>query len=158
LTDENATTLLHEARGKSRRQIEELIARWFPRSDVPPSLTPIAPAVSVAAGAEQLRLGATPRTDVRATCPKTPKTGEGALARLEPLSPTRLRVEFTTRAELYEKLEKAARALEPRFPPKSFRRSALALRAKTRRQLSAKRSPASLVSTSSTSCEGVCCC
>jgi hypothetical protein len=108
LTDDNATTLLHEARGKSRRRIEELIARWFPRSDVPPSLTPIVPEVSVAAGAEQLRLGAAPRTDVRTLPVTCSKTGEGARARLEPLSLTRLRVEFTARAELYEKLEKRA--------------------------------------------------
>jgi hypothetical protein len=92
LTDENATTLLHEARGKSRRQIEELIARWLPRSDVPPSLTPIAPEV---------------------TCSRA---GEGARARLEPLSPTRLRVEFTARAELYEKLEKARELLSHALP------------------------------------------
>ena len=38
LTEDNAAALLGEARGKSRRQIEELIARWFPRPDVPPSL------------------------------------------------------------------------------------------------------------------------
>ncbi len=45
LTAENATTLLGEARGKSRRQIEELIARWFPRPDVPPSLEPLSPSL-----------------------------------------------------------------------------------------------------------------
>jgi hypothetical protein len=109
LTDENATTLLHEARSKSRRQIEELIARWFPRADVPPSLTPIAPEVS----------GAAPRTNVRAlpvTCSKYSKPGDGARARLEPLSPTRLRVEFTVRAELYEKLEKVRELLGHALP------------------------------------------
>src|SRR5687768_14273892 len=105
LTDKNATTLLPEARGKSRRQIEELIARWFPRSDVPPSLTPIAPEVSGPAGTELLLLGATPRADVRALPVTCSKTGQAALSRLEPLSPARLRVEFTARAELYEKLE-----------------------------------------------------
>jgi len=40
-TEDNAALLLSEARGKSRRQLEELIARWFPRPDVPPSLTPV---------------------------------------------------------------------------------------------------------------------
>ncbi len=47
LTEDNAATLLSEARGKSRRQIEELIARWFPRPDVPPSLQPVSPEVLV---------------------------------------------------------------------------------------------------------------
>ena len=44
------------------------------------------------------------------------KPGEGALARLEPLSPTRLRVEFTARAELYQKLEKARELLSHALP------------------------------------------
>ena len=38
LTEDNAAALLSEGRGKSRRQIEELIARWFPRPDVAPSI------------------------------------------------------------------------------------------------------------------------
>jgi 5-methylcytosine-specific restriction endonuclease McrA len=38
------------------------------------------------------------------------------MARLEPLSPTRLRVEFTARAELYEKLEKARELLSHALP------------------------------------------
>ncbi|HEY3499666.1 MAG TPA: hypothetical protein VGK73_33475 [Polyangiaceae bacterium] len=34
LNEENAGPLLSEARDKSKRQIEEIIARWFPRPDV----------------------------------------------------------------------------------------------------------------------------
>jgi hypothetical protein len=116
LTDKNATTLLAEGRGKSRRQIEELIARWFPRSDVPPSLTPIGPEVSGPAGTELLLPGAAARADVRALPVTCSKTGQAALLRLEPLSPTRLRVEFTARAELYEKLEKARELLSHALP------------------------------------------
>jgi hypothetical protein len=52
LTEDNAAALLAEARGKSRRQLEELIARWFPRPDVPASIEPL-PATAV-----QLALGA----------------------------------------------------------------------------------------------------
>lgn len=51
-----------------------------------------------------------------ATCSKHSKPGEGALAQLEALSPTRLRVEFTPRAELYEKLEKARELLSRQRP------------------------------------------
>ncbi|HKY38076.1 MAG TPA: hypothetical protein VJN18_19170 [Polyangiaceae bacterium] len=57
LTEANAAALLGEARGKSRRQIEELIARWFPRPDVPPRLEPVSPEVPGPA-AMQLTLGA----------------------------------------------------------------------------------------------------
>ena len=41
LTEENATELLAEARGQSRRAIEKLIARWFPRPDVKPRISPV---------------------------------------------------------------------------------------------------------------------
>ncbi|HKY41263.1 MAG TPA: RuvA C-terminal domain-containing protein [Polyangiaceae bacterium] len=94
LTEENATAILEEARGRSRRGIEELIAQLFPRPDV---------AASVAL------LEA--RSDV--TC-----SGAGNLeqARLEPLSPTRVRVEFTARAELYDKLQQARELLSHALP------------------------------------------
>ena len=39
LTEDNAEQVLVEARGKSKRQIEELIARWYPRPDVAPTIT-----------------------------------------------------------------------------------------------------------------------
>jgi hypothetical protein len=48
-----------------------------------------------------------------ATCSRA---GEGGRSRLEPLSPTRLRVEFTARAELYEKLERSRELLSHAVP------------------------------------------
>ncbi len=41
LTGDNAESLLAEARGKTRRQLELVIARWFPRPDVLASITPL---------------------------------------------------------------------------------------------------------------------
>jgi hypothetical protein len=35
LTEQNAEALLSGARGKSRRELEQLLARWFPRPDAP---------------------------------------------------------------------------------------------------------------------------
>jgi hypothetical protein len=90
LTESNAAALLGEARGRSRRQIEHLIAHWFPRPDVPASLELGSPARS---GAGRISHG-----------------------RLEPLSPSRLRVEFSARAELHEKLEKARELLSHAVP------------------------------------------
>ncbi|MBK7579913.1 MAG: hypothetical protein IPI67_06865 [Myxococcales bacterium] len=43
LTEDNVEQLLAEARGKSKRQLEELIARWSPQPDVPTTLTTMAP-------------------------------------------------------------------------------------------------------------------
>jgi hypothetical protein len=85
----NAKALLGEARGKSRRELEKLIARRFPRPDVPATLA------------------------VAATCTDTGRTIQ---ARLEPLSPSRLRVEFTARAEVYEKIERARQLLSHVLP------------------------------------------
>jgi len=119
LTEANAGALLAESRGKSRRQIEELIARWFPRPDVPPSVEPVAPAAADPAGGEQPSLpgtdagpakgggqsGAQSAVQRRATCSGAGKPG--VRGRLEPLSESRCRVEFTARAELRDKLERA---------------------------------------------------
>ncbi len=41
LSDENVEPLFVEARGKTRRELELLIARWFPKADVLPSVTPL---------------------------------------------------------------------------------------------------------------------
>ena len=49
LTEDNVESLLAEARGKTRRELELVIARWFPRPDVLASITPL--------GAESTRPG-----------------------------------------------------------------------------------------------------
>jgi hypothetical protein len=41
LTEENAELLFTEASGKSRREIELVLARRFPRPDVPPKIQPL---------------------------------------------------------------------------------------------------------------------
>jgi hypothetical protein len=38
LDESNEEALLTEARGKKQRQLERLLAQWFPRPDVPPSV------------------------------------------------------------------------------------------------------------------------
>lgn len=111
LRGDNVGALLGEARGKSRRQIEDLIARRFPRPDVPSSLEPMAPRHPDLKQAEQLMLAATV-----AAVPTCSRAGASVLARLEPLSPSRLRVEFTARAELYDKVQKARELLSHALP------------------------------------------
>lgn len=93
LTEENAGMLLGQARGKSRREVEELIAHWFPRPDVAPSIV--------------LEVGASGA----ATC-----SGAGEWGRIEPLSPARVRVEFTAGAEVHDKIEKARQLLSHALP------------------------------------------
>jgi len=57
LTPENHCELLADARHKTKRQIEEQLARRFPRPDTPPSLRPLPPKVeSLSSGRYRLEL------------------------------------------------------------------------------------------------------
>jgi hypothetical protein len=107
LTDDNAAMLLAEARGRTRREIEASLARWFPRPDVLPTITPLlstASDVSVAIPGNSSSSG----------------TVETRLApsssRLQPLSAASYRVEFTAGTELRDKIEKARNLLSHAIP------------------------------------------
>ena len=136
LTEGNADALLAEARGKSRRQIEKVIARWFPRPDVESRIEPAHVAATADPehpvegrfwGSEQRTPsiseqptlpGTEHQPDLAGTC-RIPCSGAGvqdARSRLEPLSPLRWRVEFTAGAELYDKLERARELLSHAVP------------------------------------------
>src|SRR6187401_2413950 len=98
VTPENADELLGEARGKSRSELERLLARLFPRPDVAERIAPVG-----AAG------------------PGSVVTGPGASGvefrgRTEPLSASRYRVEFTASSEFCEKLERARELLSHSLP------------------------------------------
>ncbi|MBK7579273.1 MAG: HNH endonuclease [Myxococcales bacterium] len=106
LTEDNVEQLLAEARGKSKRQLEELIARWSPQPDVPTTLTTMAPEpaqteLSTVSGAGN------------SVPPPRPSMHR---ARLEPLSPTTVRLELTARVELRDKLEQARNLLSHEIP------------------------------------------
>jgi hypothetical protein len=99
VTPENADELLGEARGKSRSELEHLLARLFPRPDVAERIAPIAGlgaggvvATGLGAGADEFR------------------------GRAEPLSASRYRVEFTASSEFCEKLERARDLLSHSLP------------------------------------------
>jgi 5-methylcytosine-specific restriction endonuclease McrA len=110
LTDHNASALLGEARGKSRREIEALLARWCPKSDVLPSITPLGPRTLLEQGAPGHAAGPVSGGAIS-------REFEGSRARVEPLSAASFRVEFTASAALRDKLEQARNLLshaEPR--------------------------------------------
>ena len=50
LTADNVDALLAETRGKTRREIERVLARWFPKSDVLPMVVPLRAEPGVLAG------------------------------------------------------------------------------------------------------------
>ncbi|MFZ5895726.1 MAG: HNH endonuclease [Myxococcota bacterium] len=93
ITRENANELLSEARGKSRREIERLIAVYFPRPDVEESITP---------------------TMMRSTA-TTPSIAKGA-DRLKPLSASTVLLQFTASSEFYAKIERARELLSHSIP------------------------------------------
>ncbi len=110
LTEDNADRLLAEARGKSKRQLEELLARWFPRPDVAATITPSVPEpaqaeLSTMSGAGNSRPPAA-----------QPVPAPAARARVEPLSATSFRVEFTASAALRDKLEHLRNLLSHAVP------------------------------------------
>src|SRR6187401_2820740 len=99
VTPENADELLGEARGKSRSELECLLARLFPRPDVAERIAPIAGlgaggvvVTGLGAGADEFR------------------------GRTEPLSAARYRVEFTASSEFCEKLGRARELLSHSLP------------------------------------------
>jgi hypothetical protein len=107
LNETNAEALLTEARGKKRRQLERLIALWFPRPDVPPSMQLLgvddAPATTVPSGPT-------------ASTIRPEATDSAARPKLEPLSAERYLVQFTASAELRAKLERARELLSHSVP------------------------------------------
>src|SRR6187399_2444053 len=98
VTPENADELLGEARGKSRSELEHLLARLFPRPDVAERIAPIA---GLGASGVVTGLGA---------------SGDEFRGRTEPLSASRYRVEFTASSEFCEKLERARELLSHSLP------------------------------------------
>ena len=104
LNAERAEELLREAAGKSKSELQHLLARRFPRSDVMPTVQAVTETASPAAMS---------RAGVGSAMPST---GDSARPRIEPLAPTRYRVEFTARAELKEKLDRAADLLRHSHP------------------------------------------
>ena len=108
VTQENVHELLDEARGKTRREIEALLARRFPRPDVLSSITPVQPTLL-----EQSNPG--PGASSEQAAPTAPAR-EPSRPRVEPLSAASFRVEFTASAELRQKLELAQNLLSHAVP------------------------------------------
>jgi 5-methylcytosine-specific restriction endonuclease McrA len=132
LTRENEDSLLSRAVHKSKRQIEELLAELAPRPDVPSVLRklpgrPISPHPEKAPTVElvldgvpasdqaevpavELGLGGVPSPDA------APRPVPAPPALVQPLSPSRYKVQFTAGAELCDKLERLRALLRPEVP------------------------------------------
>jgi hypothetical protein len=96
LTDEGAEQLLRAAAGKSKGELQHLLAELFPRPDVPASIRPLTGPM-----ASPGPTGQAPAAALMAAA------ADPARSHIEPLAPARYRLEFTASAELKEKLERA---------------------------------------------------
>ena len=93
LKEENVDAVLDEAKGKTRTQLDEMIARRFPRPNAPTVEIPVVASMTTA------------------TAVATPRLLASAPARIEPLSATGVLVQMTLSAEGYADLKRAKELL-----------------------------------------------
>jgi hypothetical protein len=122
LTDESADRLLDVAAGRSKRQVEELVARHAPRPDVPSSVRKL-PVKTTSSSATSVSSVATPTVpdEVVAvgsppTVAVTPVTPPARPTVVRPLAPERYEVRFTASAEMCAKLRRAQDLLRHAVP------------------------------------------
>jgi hypothetical protein len=123
LTPENHQAILARACGRSRREIEALVAELAPRPDVPssvrklPTATPAPPvmpaATSPATRVETATLGS-PEPALRVSSPPPLRTTPRPI--IETTSPERYRVQFTIGKESHEKLRRVQALLRREIP------------------------------------------
>jgi hypothetical protein len=120
LTDENHQVLLAEASGKSKRQVEEVLARHFPESDVRASVRKVPgsgavtvtaqetspPARVLAESGSSIDSASTPASSSAPTAP-APAVLVAPRSVVRPLAPERYEIRFTGSADTCEKLRLA---------------------------------------------------
>jgi len=113
LTAENHETVLGKASGRSRREIEALVAELAPRPDVPSSvrkLPDVAPAAPPALSATALPPESPPRMSAPAARPAARRPI------VETTSPERYRVQFTIGKESHDRLRRVQALLRREIP------------------------------------------
>ena len=118
LTDENWQTVLARAGGRSRRDIEALVAELAPRLDVPSSvrkLPNIAPAVPTAP-VPAIQAAAIAIPVPPASLPAIPPPLTPRRPIIEATSPQRYRVQFTIGEESHDKLRRLQTLLRREIP------------------------------------------
>ena len=137
LTPENRDAVLERATHRSKRQLEELVAELSPRPDAPSRMRKLpdgrsappsgAPQGHHSAGSTALELVpdrvhtlATPTITPLGVAPRAATPGPPSpaprLAVVEPLSPTRYKVQFTASAEFRDKLERLSALMRAEVP------------------------------------------
>jgi hypothetical protein len=123
LTQENHRAVLESARGKHKKQIEEIVAGLAPKPDAPTSLRklptraaePVAPA-SEAGAPKAPPLPNPQQPELPRSSAPTPTVPAAAKANATLLAPERYRLQLTIGAELLEKLRLAKAMLSHAIP------------------------------------------
>ena len=120
LTAENHQERFASVAGKSKRRVQEELARRFPQPDVPSSVRKVhehvvaaAPLVANAVGAS---IGSGPAFVAAVAQEPRPAMPTAAPERVKPLSPDRYRITFTGSASLCRKLDLARDMLQHALP------------------------------------------
>jgi hypothetical protein len=153
LTDENHEAVLDEAAGKSKREVELIVARLAPRPDVPSTIRRLPsdpPSDTAATRDDSLRLQATPFEEraesvasdavamVAVDVPRAVAMPSPKRPLLEPLSRERFRLQFTVGQESHDRLRRLQDLLRREIPDGNvaeiFERALVVLLAETERQ------------------------
>ena len=116
LTAANHEAVLAEAAGRTRREVEKIVARLDPQPDVPPAIRKLpAPASAAVAAVAAVSLPAAPSTSdsIARVTPPAPPTARPVVA---PLSPERYRVQFTVGKETEDQLRRLQDLLRGEIP------------------------------------------
>src|SRR5262249_16272824 len=108
--------LLRAACGKSKRELQHLLARLFPRPDVPSRIQVLS--VDGRDAADGFSSASSPQSMGKLPAPPGTSSTEILFppSHIEPLAPARYRVEFTAGAELKLKIERAANLMRHTHP------------------------------------------
>ena len=110
LTMENHHAVLTSARGRSRAQVEELVARLAPRPEVAASVRKLPDTAPATAPGPAVAMPATeppPVVEAVAPLPPPPPPLDRARADIRPLSPERFKMQLTISGDVVEKLRLA---------------------------------------------------
>ena len=113
LTDENHHNLLEAARHKSRREVEQIVARLRPKPDIPASIRklpePTLAKSPTAPPTETLEVVEAPPHHARPVAPARPPI-------VAPLAPARYKMQFTVSDETYQTFRRAQDLLRHTIP------------------------------------------
>jgi hypothetical protein len=117
LTDSNHQAVLRQASHKSKREVEQIVARLQPRTDVPSSVrklpSPILTHTERPLVLESDRMDTQSRqAEVVTRCNAAPTPAQKAIA--TPLAPGRYKVQFTVSEDTYRKLQRVQDLLRHR--------------------------------------------